>query len=127
MWPSLHPTRSNWAETLYWQPVYKWDVNFCSENKMCWILVPELGIRRIQMDELEKLKGLSDSCYINISHEVLLQSMEQHIWATLCKNISDFILPTTHPTKLNSETLNSLPLGITNTPPPSTWDWTFPD
>ena len=65
--------------------------------------MPEFRIHRIQMDELEKLKGLSDSRYTNMSHGVLLHSVEQHVWTILCKIISDFILPPNHSKKLISE------------------------
>ena len=76
---SSHPTRPNWVGTLYGQLVYQWDGTLCSLDQQYWILMPDFGICRIQMDELEKLKGLSDSRYTNMSHGVLLHNVEQHV------------------------------------------------
>ena len=76
MTPSSHPTHHNLVGTLYGQPVYQWDGPFWGEDARCWILVPELGIRRVQVDELEKLKGLTNSRYTNMSYNILLQSVE---------------------------------------------------
>ena len=68
--------------------------SFLYLNK-CWILIPELGIRRIQVDELEKLKGITDHEYTNLSHNTILQNVEQHVWASLFKAVSHHIIPTT--------------------------------
>ena len=127
MKPSSHPARTNWVGTLYGQPVYQWDGNICSLTKECWILVPEFGIRRVQVDELEKLKGLSNSRYNNVSHQVLLHSVEQHVWEVICKSISQFFIPTTYPTPLQHDSHHTKPSLTSPKPLPNTWTWTPPD
>ena len=54
--------------------------------------MPKYGIRRLQLDELAKLKGLTNSKYTNTSFSVLFSSIEQHVRATVYKGISSFIL-----------------------------------
>ena len=63
--------------------------------------MPEFRICRVQVDELEKMKGISNIRYTNVSYNILLHSIKNHLWATLCKTLSKFILPTTYPLKLN--------------------------
>ena len=75
MTPCTHPIHPNLIGTLFKQPVYNWDGPFCGINKKGWILVPKHGIRRLQFDELAKLKGLTNSKYTNTSFSVLLSSI----------------------------------------------------
>ena len=89
--------------------------------------MPEFGIRRIQMDELKKLKGLSNSKYTNLSQDILLDSVEQHVWDNLCNTISKFILLYTPPSKYTHDLHSSTPTNISSSPSTSTWDWKAPD
>ena len=126
MKPSSHPTHQNLVGTLYGQPVYQWDGPFWGEDARCWILVPELGIRRVQVDELEKLKGLTNSRYTNMSYNILLQSVEQHVWSVLCRDISPFILPPSIPPPCHHI---SYPTPICDTITPrntKVWEWLPP-
>ena len=86
--PSTHPTRDNYAGTLFGQPVYNWNGPFCSSHPNIWILVPDYGICRVQLEEMVKLKGLQDSNHSDMSYPVLVNSIEQHVWASICKVIS---------------------------------------
>ena len=47
-------THNNMVGTLYGQPVYHWDGPFSSVGHHSWILIPDYGIRKVQMDELER-------------------------------------------------------------------------
>jgi hypothetical protein len=127
MEPSSHPMYPNLVATLYNQPVYQWDGPFGGMTSKCWILVPDLGIRRIQLDELEKLKGLTDSGYTNMTDTVLLHSVEQHVWSTLCHAVSIFIYSPAPPSKHHHVTLPTPP-SKDNTPLPThEWKWKPPD
>ena len=90
--PGTHPMQANYVGSLYHQPVYSWEGPSCGQKEKSWILVPGHGIRRVQHDELGKLKGLQESMYTNLTQSVLFSSIEQHIWACLGKNISPFLL-----------------------------------
>ena len=69
---------SNLVGTLSGQPVYDWNGPFSSSGNS-WVLIPERGIRHLQLDELEKLKGLTDSQFTNMTATILLHSIEQHV------------------------------------------------
>ena len=55
------PTHNNMVGILFGQPVYDWYGHFSSMEVHSWILIPEWGIRQVQLDELTKMKGLADS------------------------------------------------------------------
>ena len=82
MTPSSHLLHTNHVGTLYNQPVYHWNGPIAGAGGRSWILIPELGIRRVQSEELAKIKGLSNSRYTNITDQVLATSVEQHVWPT---------------------------------------------
>ena len=73
------PLHFNMRGTLFGQPVYSWDGPFSSMTANSWICIPEKGIRKVQLDELMKMKGLCDSQYTNITYEILRDSIEQHV------------------------------------------------
>ena len=112
--------------TIFGQEVYNWDGPFCGMKPSSWILIPDYGIRRVQFEEMARLKGLDYSNYYPVSYPVLVDSIEQHVWATIGKVIAPLILP--------SPLVNSLP---PLTLPPlhksrmdsksSDWKWSVPD
>ena len=121
---STSPTHNNIVGKLYGQPVYDWMGPFSSGEPHSWILIPELGIRKVQMDELSKMKGLVDSRYTNMTYQILLNSVEQHVWACISDIISPFILsPFEAPKGEETDPV----VEPTPTPPPSQstqWTWT---
>ena len=92
MKPGVHPTHKNYMGTLFGDPVYHWDGPCGGRRGKYWILVPGWGIRRMESDELGKIKGLESSIYSSISSQVLLDSIEQHVYASICKIISPYII-----------------------------------
>ena len=62
-------------------------------DQNCWILVPDHGIRCVQSDEMIKLKGLQNSGYSSIPYPVLLNIIDQHVWASIYKASSPLLLP----------------------------------
>ena len=121
--PSTHPMQPNYVGTVEHQPVYTWDGPSCGHTAKSWIIVPDVGIRRVQMDELMKLKGLHDSMYTNMNPSILFSSIEQHVWACLGQCISPFLhkipsipprLPNLSPTTIQPQIA-------------SQWSWKHPD
>ena len=94
--PSSHPYRSNLVGTLHGYAVYDWEGPCCGMDSNSWIQIPGFGIRCILPDEMLKLKGVHSSRYDPIPNKVLFHSVEQHVWATICKAIAP-ILTTTPP------------------------------
>ena len=100
---------------------------FCSSHPNIWILVPDYGICFVQLEEMFKLKVLQDSKNSPIPYPVLVNSIEQHVWASICKAISPLLQP---PPKL----LPSSPKQRGSLPPNSTtiqletsqWTWDMP-
>ena len=80
-----HPPHENCIGTLFGRPVYHWNGPFTSatSTKHNWILVPGKGIRKVQLDEMEKMKGLQNSKYSNINYQTLAASVEQHVYAAI--------------------------------------------
>ena len=127
MEPSAHPTHPNLVGTLYNQPVYQWDGPCGGMTTKSWILVPHLGIRRLQTDELQKLKGLTDSSYANITDKVLSHSVEQHVWSTLCHAVSIFLCPPA-PSPIHHHVPLPTPSSkVTTLRPADEWHWKPPD
>ena len=53
---SSHPLHTNFVGALYNQPIYHWNGPFSGAGERSWIMIPELGIRRVS-EELAKMKG----------------------------------------------------------------------
>ena len=127
--PLLHPTQKNLMGTLYGHKVYDWDGACGAESSKGWIHIPNFGIRHVLQDEMVKLKGVDNSTYTHIPLGVLYETVEQHVWATLCKAIAPMLSPVTSPPILHP----------TATQPPSSppsyhhdsvtkpWVWSMPD
>ena len=91
-----------------------------------WVYLPNLGVRRIQLDELSKLKGLHDSMYSNITIATLYSSIEQHVWACLGQAITPFLLTEPPPLLQQPSTLPPMPTSPVS-PNASQWKWKCPD
>ena len=92
-----------------------------------WICIPEKGIRKVQLDELMKMKDLCNSQYTNVTYEILRDSIEQHVWACLGEAITPYIIspadsPSTQPVCQVITSLPKQPLVL-----PSPWQWIVPD
>ena len=124
--PSSHPKHPNHQGTYLNQPVYHWDGPSYGQSEKSWVYIPEHGVRKVQLDELAKLKGLHDSMYDDVTLPVLYSSVEQHVWACLGKAITPFLL--SPPPSPSTPSKNSIP-------PPTTpaslrtshWSWNHPD
>ena len=88
---SNHP-HDNCIGTLFGQQVYHWDGPFSCTTNNNWILVPGKGIRKVQKDEMAKMKGLNDSIYNNLSYQILSSSVEQHVYAAISVAIAPLAL-----------------------------------
>ena len=121
---STHPIQKIYIGTLFRDPVYHWDGPCGGGKEKNWIYIPDWGIRRMHQDEVEKVKGLGSSIYVNISPQVLLRSIEQHVWASIGKVIAPYIMTTTPPPisipKLDLSPLPTLSVKITES-------WSMPD
>ena len=124
--PSSHPRHHNYQGTFLNQPVYKWDGPSCGQVERSWIYIPDHGVRRVQQDELSKLKGLHDSMYENVTASILYSSVEQHVWACLGQAITPFLLTTPPPPPQHPNTSSPLPTSA-STPSASQWSWNHPD
>ena len=122
--PGSHPVQGNYLGTLFGDPVYHWDGPCGGGRSRSWIYIPEWGIRRLQEDEMMKVKGLESSFYTNITTQILLGSVEQHVWASICKTIAPYILPSeVVQTPILKSTASPLP-----TPSPKeNPKWSLPD
>ena len=116
-----HPMHHNFKGTLFGDPVYHWD-GPCGGYRT-WIMIPDLGVRRIQLDELEKLKGLDTTMYSNISTKLLFSSIEQHVWASVGKIIAPCIVSTPSQSGPNSCIGVGKPPAPSTTPITSKWQW----
>ena len=123
---SNHPRHINYQGTYLKQPVYHWDGPACGQVERSWVHIPDHGVRRIQLDELEKLKGLHNSMYDNITPSILYSSVEQHVWACLGQTIAPFLIESPDTPPPNHHDIQSPP-----TPTPSSgvdnWTWNHPD
>ena len=79
-------------------------------------LLPWLGIRQVNLDELIKMKGLSNSKYSDMTYQLLLASVEHHIWVSIRDTISPFILDS--PSMNNKPSLVPTPSSIDKESPP---------
>ena len=91
--------------------------------------MPDKGVRKVQMDDTEKMKGLQNSKYSNITYQITSTSIEQHVYAA----INMAIAPTTiAPRKISTPTFGEVhnstasPSEVT-TKPVSKWIWNVPD
>ena len=126
--PSSHPTHTNLMGTLYGQSVYDWEGPCGAANGRVWIHIPGFGIRHLLRDELLKLKGVDNSNFSNIPFTVLYTSVEQHVWATLCKAIAPMLSPpTSSTTSTLRPTTSLLATPHHHTTATSTWSWFMPD
>ena len=73
------------------------------------------------------MKGLTNSRFTNMSCNVLLQSVEQHVWSTLCNTISKFIIPPFTLTTTNHTPAPKPLLKESKTSFPNIWKWITPD
>ena len=119
---SNHPRHGNYQGTYLKQPVYQWDGPACGQVERSWIHIPDHGVRRLQPDELAKLKGLHNSMYDNITPSILYSSVEQHVWACLGQAITPFVI---EPPATPSQHLHELPSPPTPTPPSCMKNWTW--
>ena len=89
-----NPPHKNCIGTLFGRPVYHWNGPFSSSasKNHNWILVPDKGVRKVQMDEMEKMKGLQNSKYSNITYQIISTSIEQHVYATINMAIAPTII-----------------------------------
>ena len=87
-----NPPYDNCIGTLFGQQVYQWDGPFSCTSNHNWILVPGKGIRKVQMEEMAKMKGLNDSIYNNLSYQILSNSVEQHVFAAISVAIAPTII-----------------------------------
>ena len=129
--PSSQPTQNNLMGTLYGNKVYDWEEPCGAEDGRVWIHIPTFGIRHLFKDELIKLKGVDKSKFTEISLKVLYSSVEQHVWATLCKAIGPMLSPALpssppilHPT---TSSFSKSPPPEPHTTAKSTWIWAMPD
>ena len=90
--PIVNPIDDNMVGTIFDQAVNNWDGPFCETNPSSWILIPDYGIRQFQFEEMSKLKGQQDSHYSQVPYSVFVNSIEQHLWVTICKVISPLTL-----------------------------------
>ena len=97
MIPYKHPTHHNVIGKYKGQLVYHWEGPAGCNIQHEWIYIPDKGIRRITIEELTQLKGLTNTRYTNITAKVLSATVEQQVWATIGGSIQPVILPT--PTK----------------------------
>ena len=122
--PGSHPVQGNYLGTLFGDPVYHWDGPCGGGKGRSWIYVPEWGIRRLQEDEMMKVKGLESCFYSNITTQILLGSVEQHVWASICKTIAPYILPSE---VVQTPILKSTPSPLPTPSPKENPKWSLPD
>ena len=115
--PSHYPIHGNCQGTYLKQSVYTWDGPACEQVERSWVHIPQHGVRRIQQDELTKLKGLHNSIYDNITPSILYSSVKQYVWAYLGQAITPFLIT---PPPTPSKPLNTPPSLPTPTPLPYT-------
>ena len=141
--PSSHPYRSNLVGTLHGYAVYDWEGPCCGMDSNSWIQIPGFGIRRILPDEMLKLKGVHNSRYDSIPNKVLFHSVEQHVWATICKAIAPILTTTPPMPPSTSQSFKIHPFPSPSPSPPiqdksikdksllldghQDWTWTMPD
>ena len=124
-----HP-HDNCIGTLFGRPVYHWDGPFVSatSTKHNWILVPDKGVRKIQLDEMEKMKGLQSSRYTNLSYQILATSIEHHVYAAISVAISPTIIATRKDSPSPFQGGYSMaPPREATTMPTSNWTYSVPD
>ena len=80
-----------------------------------------------QLTKMAKLKGLHNSNYCQVPYPVLVDTIDQHVWATIGKVISPLILPS--PPVPSPTPLISLPPSKSKTTESvvSDWKWNVPN
>ena len=111
--------------------VYHWNGPASDKPLDDWIYIPGKGMRRVILEEVIQLKGLTSTRYSNMSINVLTTSLEQHVWATIGEVIQPFLLKTalSKPRVMGTNSPNTRE---DKTPPPNielapTWNWQPPD
>ena len=127
--PYKHPTFHNVVGRFKGQLVYHWDGPACYDAQLEWIYIPEKGIRRITMEEMTQLKGLTSKRYSNVTLKTLTTSVEQHVWAAIGEIIHPFVLhapeATFTPSKKEQDVeICSLASDLETSP---SWTWSPPD
>ena len=75
-----------------------------------------------------KLKGLQDSKHSDMPYPVLVNSIEQHVWASICKVISPLLQPPPKLPPSSSKQIGSHPLKSSTTKSETNqWTWNMPD
>ena len=137
--PSSSPHHNNLVGTLHGHVVYDWEGPCCGMDMNSWIQIPEFGIRHILPDEMRKLKGVQNSRYNSIPSKVLFHSVEQHVWAVICKAIAPCLIqtpPMVSPASPSTKDylLHQPPIigknrnnTLSSTIVQSNWTWTMPN
>ena len=90
--------------------------------------MPDKGVRKVQLDEMEKMKGLHGSRYTNLSYQILATSIEQHVYAAISVAIAPTIIA---PRKVSNPSLQNVydmvSSGEATTKPTSKWAYSAPD
>ena len=63
------------------QLMYYWDGSVGNSPSIEWICIPNKEMRRITLEEMIPLKGITSNRYSNVSLQVLTANVEQHVWA----------------------------------------------
>ena len=92
MTPYKHPRFHNVIGKFKGGLVYHWDGPAGDDSQINWVYIPGKGIRRIIIEEISQLKGLTNTRYDNVTLPILDTSIEQHVWATLGDIIQPFML-----------------------------------
>ena len=134
MTPYKHPIFHNVMGKFRGQLVYHWDGPAGSNPLTEWIYIPNKGIRRIILEEMIQLKGLTSSRYSNVSLQVLTASVEQHVWAAFGELIYPFLFSplrtTTNPTvsgKRGEKLITRTHQDAIDPQIISSWTWKPPD
>ena len=131
MSPCAHPKFHNVIGHYKGGLVYHWRGPSGNNPTKDWIFIPDKGMRRIILEELIQLKGLTSNRYTNISTPVLASSVEQHIWATIGEHIQPFLLKTSlsdvSRKKNNHLHIPTRTTPVTNIELTPDWKWEPPD
>ena len=77
--PYKHPIFHNVIGRFKGRLVYHWEGPACNNAITEWIYIPDKGIRRITIEEMTQLKGLTSKRYSDITFKTLATSVEQHV------------------------------------------------
>jgi len=124
----FHPVHQNIVGTYRGQEVYSLDGTFYTSTHNTWIQIPDVGIRRLEYDELVLLKGDENSRYEMASFKTLYSSLEKHVWYALAKVVTTFILPApTLPPPQPIRTSTGAATHYSSLSTSAPWTWTPPD